>query len=246
MRLPYVNSALEELDLVLTGDERTAFFVRFSGGGSHLETSSRQSSDDDLPAPTVAPSIAGIDAAHIVRRITTSSDGLVLYFRAGSGEIYETSRSSMSGVFGSAARVYVDGMPLFAQLPKISADAQTLYWSGADTQLQAATRISSLDSFANGRIASLQALTDFAISADELTLYYSNFPYADVFISTRTSKNVPFDVGVPLANVSTSDSDVPLEVTADGCLLYLRSNRPGSDGANDYWLARRAQPVSSP
>jgi hypothetical protein len=41
--------------------------------------------------------------------------------------------------------------------------------------------------------------------------------------------------------VSTSNSDVPLSVTADGCLLYIRSNRPGTDGANDYWVARRSQ-----
>ena len=239
VRMANVNSAMEELDMILTSDELTAFFVRFTGSGATLQTASRASIDDDFPTPTVAPSIAAIESAYDVVRISVTSDGLVLYFRVGNGDVYAAYRPNASGAFTSASRVYADGAPIFAASPKISTDSMTLYWSGPDDKLRAATRTGAYDSFVNRRLASLHNMTDFAISADELTLYYSNFPYPDVFVSTRTSKNVPFDVGAPVSNVSTSNGDVPLSVTADGCLLYIRSDRPGSNGANDYWIARR-------
>jgi hypothetical protein len=240
-RVPNVNSAMEELDMVLTSDELTAFFVRFTGTGATLQTSSRASADSSFPAPAVAPSVAAIESAHDIFRISVTSDGLVLYLRTSDSNVYVASRPDASGMFTSATRILADGSSLFANSPKISADSMTLYWSSADDKLRAATRTGAYDTFVNRRAVSLHNMTDFAISADELTLYYSNFPNADIFVSTRTSKNVPFDVGAPVSNVSTSDGDVPLSVTADGCLLYIRSNRPGSDGANDYWVARRTQ-----
>jgi hypothetical protein len=240
-RLANVNSALEELDMVLTGDELTAFFVRSNGSELNLQTSSRPSAEDSFPTPTVSVSIVAIDTAYDATRLSVTSDGLALYFRAGNGDVFVASRQNTSAAFTSASRAYANGMAIYAHVPKISADSMTLYLSGPSQQLRAATRAGAHDSFIDQRFASTHEMTDFAISADELTLYYSNFPYPDVFVSTRASKNVPFGVGVPVSNVSTSDSDVPLDVTADGCLLYLRSNRPGSHGANDFWVTRRAQ-----
>ena len=240
-RVPNVSSAFEDLDMILTADELTAFFVRLDSTGLALQTSSRASTEDNFPTPTVAPSVAAIESAYDPTRISVSGDGLALYFRIGSGEVYAANRPSANVAFTSASRVVVDGSPIYAHLPKISTDSKTLYWTLPSSKLRTATRTGMYDILLNGREASLFDMTDFAISADELTLYYSNFPYLDVFVTTRASKNVPFDVGAPVSNVSTSDGDVPLSVTADGCLLYIRSNRPGSDGENDYWVARRSQ-----
>jgi hypothetical protein len=241
VRMANVNSAFEELEMILTNDELTAFFVRSSASGYALQSSSRASVEDNFPTPTIAPSVAAIESAYDVTRMSVTSDELVLYFRVSAGDVYTAYRPNASAVFTSASRVFADGSPLYAHIPKISTDSMTMYWSGPDDKLRAATRTGTIDAFVNGRVVSLHNMTDFTISADELTLYYSNFPYPDVFVSTRTSKNVPFDVGAPVSNVSTSNSDVPLSVTADGCLLYIRSNRPGTDGANDYWVARRSQ-----
>lgn len=240
-RLPNVSSALEDLDMVLTADELTAFFVRFDSTGLALQTSSRASAEDYFPTPTVAPSVAAIESAYDPIRISVSGDGLALYFRTSSSDVYAAYRPSPNVAFTSASRVIVDAAPIYVHLPKISVDSRTLYWTMPNSRLRAATRTGTYETFISGRDASIFEMTDFAISADELTLYYSNFPYPDVLVTTRTSKNVPFDVGAPVSNVSTSDGDIPLSVTSDGCLLYIRSNRPGSDGANDYWVARRSQ-----
>ncbi|HWO20681.1 MAG TPA: hypothetical protein VNO30_18065 [Kofleriaceae bacterium] len=240
-RVPNVSSSVEELDMALTADELTAFFVRFTGTGATLQTSSRSSADSNFPAPMIAPSIAAIESTYDVIRISVTADGLVLYFRVSDSTVYAASRPDASGTFTSATGVFADGSAMIATTPKISADSMTLYWSLPNDKLRAATRTGAYDTFVNRRVVSLHNMTDFAISTDELTLYYSNFPDADIFVSTRASKNVPFDVGAPVSNVSTSDGDVPLSVTADGCLLYIRSNRPGSAGANDYWIARRSQ-----
>lgn len=240
--VPNVNSLYEELAMSMTLDELTAFFVRHDGTSFVLEMSTRMSSHAEFPTPAATPTIAAIASyPGFEQRPSPTSDGLILYFMRDS-TVSAAHRPNTNEVFTSGTPVYVDGAPLTAAIsPKISSDSATLYWVLPSDKLRAASRSSTYDVFVSGRIMSTVNLTDFAISADELTLYYSDFPNADVFVSTRMSRDVPFGVGAPLANVSTTAPDVPMLVTADECLLYIRSSRTGSLGSNDFWVARRSQ-----
>lgn len=80
---------------------------------------------------------------------------------------------------------------------------------------------------------------NYAVSSDELTLYYSDVQANDILRATRISKEVPFQAGIPLANVNSTAQDMPVAVSDDDCVLYVRTSRPGGSGVTDIWAARR-------
>jgi hypothetical protein len=169
-----------------------------------------------------------------------TSDDLGIYYRRDSTWFF-SSRAAPSDAFSNEAPIYVSGTALSAHRAMISANSITLYWSGPSMPLRAATKGNAGNLFVSERAATIFELTDFAISADELILYYSNYPNPDIYRTTRTSKNVPFDVGLPVANVNTTGADVPMYVSPDDCLLYLRASATGSNLDNDIWVAGRAR-----
>jgi WD40-like Beta Propeller Repeat len=128
-------------------------------------------------------------------------DDLTLYLgsdRAGSPDLYMTTRSSPTGSFATP-------VPL--------------------TNVNGAT---------TGEIGPY-------LTGDGLTMYYAFTPagatFADLYVTTRTSKSVAFSAGTPVANVnSTSDEEDPY-VTPDGSALYFDSGRGGTQ--LDMYVATR-------
>lgn len=240
-RLASLSTQFEDLNIAVSYDELKAYVGRFTANSFNIATSERSSRESDFPAPTTSSDLTAIEAGPGDELyLYPTSDDLVVYYRDGS--YWSASyRLSPNEPFNVGSKVYVDGVQLFGHRAIISADTLTLYWAGPGAPLHAASHGGTNNIFVYQRVATTFELTDFAISSDQLTLYYSNYPYPDIFISTRESRDVPFDVGVPVANVNTTDSDVPMGVSADGCLLYIRSDRLGSDGRNDFWVARRGQ-----
>jgi hypothetical protein len=240
-RVPNVNAPFEDLSVALTYDQLRAYFVRSTGTmGLALLTSERSSAESDFPAPTTDPALSGVVAGPGNELyVYPSADDLVLYYRRESTWL-ASSRLTPNAPFGAEAQVYVNGVALQAHRAMISGSSVALYWSYASSPLRSATHNNNYN-FISDRTATLFELTDFAISADELTLYYSNYPAADVFRTIRASKNVPFDVGVPVANVNTTGADIPLYVSPDDCFLYLRAGATVSVQENDIWVARRGQ-----
>lgn len=239
-KMPNVNSQFEELSMAMRYDQLEAYFVRSTGTvGLVIVTSKRVSVESDFPAPTPDPALAALTAVPGDELyLYPTSDNFVLYFRRDS-TLFAAYRSEADGPFDAGITVYVNGTPLQPGRAMISADALTLYWSSVSVPLRAATHGGANNIFVNDRAATTFDLTDFAISADELTLYYSNYPNPDIFRTTRSSKGAPFSAGVPVANVSTTGPDIPLYVSPDDCFLYLRAGAVVSTQDNDIWFARR-------
>jgi hypothetical protein len=241
-RVPNVNSAFEELSVALTYDQLKVYVVRSTGTvGKVLLTSARSSVESDFPAPTTDPTLSAVVAGMGDELyLYPSSDDLVLYYRRDSGW-FVSSRLNLNNPFSVGTEVYVNGTRLNAGRVMISTNSASVYTSYTSSPLRAATRNGADHLFVNERLVTTFDLTDFAISADELTLYYSNYPNPDTYRTTRSSKNVPFDVGLPVANVNTTGPDIPLYVSPDDCLLYLRAGATVSTQENDIWIARRGQ-----
>ncbi|HWU88801.1 MAG TPA: hypothetical protein VN253_16155 [Kofleriaceae bacterium] len=238
MPMPNVNTQFEDLSVALTYDQLKAYIGHFTATGHVIVTSRRASVESDFPVPTSDPTLAAVTIGFDYKLyIYPTSDDLVVYYRQDI-TMFAASRLHPDDPFGSGTAVLVDGMQLQPARAMISADSLTLYWSGPSAPLRAAT-YGSANVFVNGRVATTFDLTDFAISADELTLYYSNYPNPDIFRTIRLSRNVPFDVGIPLANVNTIEADIPLYISPDDCFLYLRAPSVTSNQRNDFWIARR-------
>ena len=84
------------------------------------------------------------------------------------------------------------------------------------------------------------------LSADGLTLYFaSDRPggegSTDVWVTRRASHDSPWgppeNLGPP---INTSSIDGAPSLSPDGHVLFIHSNRPGTLGGNDIWVAHRS------
>ena len=87
-----------------------------------------------------------------------------------------------------------------------------------------------------------------SISPDGLSLYFaSNRPGGsgsqDIWVSTRASKDDPWDVPESLgAIVNAASFDWRPSISSDGLSLFFDSDRAGGSGGSDIWVARRETP----
>lgn len=85
-----------------------------------------------------------------------------------------------------------------------------------------------------------------ALSPDELSLYFvstraGGFGGADIWVARRASVASPWGNAVNLgATVNTTGLEAAPAVSIDGHLLFFSSDRPGGQGSNDIYVARRA------
>jgi hypothetical protein len=226
-------SSVAETDMALQSDELTAFVIR----DSKVEMSTRTSLDADFPLPTATG--LGLQAlqGHGADGISPADDGSTVYMtRSLQPDLVAVSyRPASSSPFSNPSLVSIE-----SSRARMSSDSMTLYWIDQSHVLYKSQRLDGTrDIFLMDVGASSFAMTDFAISADELVLYWALTPAADIFVSTRTAKYMPFGFGVPVENVNSSAEDVPLFVTRNGCELYFRSNRTS---VNSIWVARRPSP----
>jgi len=245
--VPNINTSNDETNFTLTRDELTGFVgyvVQPPVSTGQLLVTQRASLGDDFAAPSGALTTAINDATGTEYAPSSVADGLSLYFhRQTSADIaiIVASRADRSSAFPAGATVTAGGSGLVLALgAEISSDGSTLYWLDYnDFKLWSATRGATPSDFVGKTLASTFALGGTALSADELTLFYSNGNGDDVLSTTRASKQVAFEPGAIVPNINTAQQDKPVFLTRDGCVLYLSSNRPGGLGGTDIWQARR-------
>jgi Tol biopolymer transport system component len=188
-----------------------------------------------------------------------SDNGLELYFASGrpggygGQDIWLTTRDTKNDEWGtpvnlgpavnSSAREYG---------PSISSDGLELYfsrWGVGDIWLT--TRATTDDDWGNpvnlGPTVNSSADDCYpSISADGLALYFTStrpggVGGADIYVSTRATRNEPWGVPVNLgAIVNSSSGDGGPGISPDGLALFFSSNRPGGKGADDIWMTTRA------
>lgn len=84
-----------------------------------------------------------------------------------------------------------------------------------------------------------------ALSPDELSLYFvstraGGLGGADIWVSRRASLESPWGTPVNLgAGVNSAGLEAAPALSIDGHLLFFSSDRPGGQGSNDIYVARR-------
>lgn len=95
-------------------------------------------------------------------------------------------------------------------------------------------------------VNSAAAEMNAALSPDELSLYFvstraGGFGGADIWVSRRSALDRPWGTPVNLgAGVNTAGLEASPTLSIDGHLLFFSSDRPGGQGSNDIYVARRA------
>jgi Tol biopolymer transport system component len=90
-------------------------------------------------------------------------------------------------------------------------------------------------------LASTFSDRDPFISADDLRLYFSSERSGggDVYVASRTSKLQPFGIPVLATDLDSTSYDSRVSMTANDLMAVVSSDRIGSAGNTDLWLATR-------
>ncbi|MCX4242927.1 hypothetical protein [Paraliomyxa miuraensis] len=91
---------------------------------------------------------------------------------------------------------------------------------------------------------------DPTLTGDMLEIYFASTRNGsqDIFVSTRASVADPWDAPVPVDPLNSPSTETTPEVSIDGLVISLASNRPGAMGTDIYAAGRlsRADPWPTP
>jgi len=194
---------------------------------------------------------------------TISTDGLSLYFYStrlgGSGgdDMWLTMRATTEDPWGEPVNLgSTVNSPHHDRAPTIAADGLSLFFcskrpegfGSQDIWVTTRPTISHLWSEPvnlGPTVNSSSRDADPSISADGLTLYFASNRSGnnDFWITTRTTKDAEWGTPVHLdSNVNSSHTERQPTISADGCILFFASNRPGGFGEFDIWMTTRPTP----
>jgi len=196
-----------------------------------------------------------------------SADGLTLYFESsrtgglGYGDIWVTTRSSVSEPWGTPVNLTTVNSPYRDNFPSISPDGLTLYFSdyyyGPDHpggqgghDLWMSTRASRSDPWTTpvnmgAPPNSSENEVSPTVSGDGLTLIFASSRSGgsgdyDLWMSMRATVHDPWDPPVNLVpSVNTGSWDSEVGLSADGLALVFSSDRAGGSGSYDLWMTSR-------
>jgi hypothetical protein len=251
-RVPGLNSpGLSSLPR-FSSDELTAY--RGMDGGNNQEDIVMQSRPK-ASAPFGPPShLDGVSGATDEAHPSISSNGLTLYFDriAGTAQIYSSSRATLADSFVDAASLTtVNGIPgANNRAPYVSANGVVLVFQSDRGGPNQHVWESQVEGGSFGPAFSIAAVNSAqndeypTISADGLTLYFASdrangLGSIDIWVATRASTSSAFGTPTNASELNTPAHDYPAWLSADGCRMYLISDRDADAGAPQVWMAQR-------
>jgi RHS repeat-associated protein len=243
----------------LSPDGLTGFFSSPEQGADDIYVATRPTVASPFGLLTLVPNVdsSADDASPFL-----STDGLRLYFftrSSGASDLVMSSRGSLGSPFGAPQPIPNVNSAVSDEDPTLSEDEQTLIFASdrptGDRHLYKALKSSG--SFGTpqpiSEVNSDNADAQPVLSRDALGLYFRsnrsspvNDTDGDIWFAQRSSQTQPFGAPVDLTTLNWTGTDFPVALSADGCTLYLSSNREhGASNTNSYELYR-AQRQSVP
>ena len=190
-------------------------------------------------------------------------DGLALYFEhaeplsadgGGSPDLYVARRASTNGLFGAATLLAGIDTQAGESFPYV-APLGDLYFA-SDREGPATEYHLFVAPAKSGQLLAPVALANVSqpgavsnnpvVSKDGLTLYFASTRTAaeaqgdfDIWVAHRASLGDAFGAPENVVDLNTSSGDRPTWISSDGCRIYIVSDRPGTKGDLDIWLATR-------
>ncbi len=234
----------------ITGDGLALYFNSDRSGPSKIFVATRP--DRSTPFGTAVDLTELSSAAEGNPSVT--GDQLEIYFDSDRGAgyaIYSATRPDTASMWQNITRLAALYLTTDVDAAYITPDGLTLFYqsgTAGTTQgdLLVTTRATRTDTFAAG--TPVPGITGAyngtpALSADQLTLYFQSGMSTDelnLYQASRPDVTSPFGAAT-LVSVSISGSqDADPSITADGLELFFASDRQGSVGGADLYVATRA------
>lgn len=241
----------------LTGDELTLLYSSLRTDASaltQLYAATRSSTNAPFSVSALMASVS--DGSGNDSDPALSADGLTLYFQSdrggglGAGDIYVTTRTTLVTDFQTPSPV--DAVDTADDDTQPALDVDGSLWL-------ASTRAGGLGGYNLYRAASvgstfqspapvmeLNSASDEwspTLSADGLTIFFSsNRPGGagkyDIYTARRASTSAPFSAPTAVAELDTSENELPHWLSPDGCRLYLERSQ---GAAYEIYVATRPQ-----
>jgi hypothetical protein len=187
---------------------------------------------------------------------TITADRLELFFNSdrapgpGGGDIFVTTRASVSAPWGTPTVVPELSSTSGETTPKISSDGLTIYFAsdrlGAGYDLFVSTRASRTSAWSTpSAVVELNTAfreTGASMSPTELSLVLTSDRdgNTDSYLATRTSPTAAWSTPVAIAEANSPGYEADPCLTHQDRVLVFESDRPGSDGLGDLYIATRA------
>lgn len=243
MRVAELGSPNLDFTVGLSEGDLVATFVsnRLRDAGAFYDVLSAKRASVASPAP-VAELATESNVA-----VTVSSDGRTMVLERGAPpRLYVSERATTSAAWATpqawAESADGDTMPFLVH------DALALYF----VRQGAIHRAARTGPGAYGPASPIAWVTAPgepirpAVTADELTLYLGDRPAMgtpfDVFVARRASKSAPWGAPVRVDELASTVADWPSWISADGCEIYVSSNRTQNDAGtpdHEFWTATR-------
>jgi len=252
-----LNTAEDEGSARLSPDEKTIYFDAARAavdpsGHYHLYTATRSSLAADFGTPVeIAPTTvndAGVDTYSPV----TTDDGLTLFFERvdnGTSHLYLTKRPAGGSAASFAAPTELVGVNggSYNANPFVRGTGAELWLAQATGTGSVAVFVASgtPPTFTPTAVPEVDAPpgtdTEYpVITSDRKTLFTARgTAKLDIYVAVRADPLLAFGTPTLLPNVNVASfSQHPTWVSADGCRLYLASDRPGMGGQDIYVASR--------
>jgi Tol biopolymer transport system component len=257
--VPGLNTASNDEGLSLSPDGLVAYFSsdRPGGAGGFDIWMATRASTSDAFGSIVA--VGGVNSASNEREPRISRDGLRLFFSSdqvttNGSDIVVATRATALATFGTAAALANINSTSAEYEAFLTGDEQTIYFESNRTgglgsfDLYMATVGAGGNFGTPQNVAALNSAgsdTSAVLTPDGLTVYFASTRSAatmyDVYVAHRSTLNDGFGTPAAVAELNSDSFDWPMELSADGCTIYIGTNRTGGMGAYDIYSARRGQ-----
>jgi hypothetical protein len=262
--VPELSSIARDLSARLSADELTAYVTseRAGGvGGRDIWVNKRAS----VSAPFGASALlTELDTPLQEDYASIAFDGLSLYFEhadpaaadggGGTPDLYVARRGATSFPFPAATPVGAVNTQAGESFPYIAPLGQLYFASdregpaGEYHLFVAPSKGATFDTpVALTSLNEPGALsTSPVVSKDGLTIYFASTRTGatsqgdyDIWVAHRAALGDSFGAPANVAELNTASGDRPTWISSDGCRILIVSDRPGTIGDLDIWLATR-------
>ena len=247
-----INSAAKDIQAMLA-DDLTLYLTSDRGGNTDLYTATRTSAASAFGTPAV---LAGFNTTATETSPYLTADQLTMVYAlapmgVANADLYVATRASKTVGFSAGAALTALNSAEDDSDPVVTADGALLYFASSRAGTGGYDLYVSVR--AGATYGAPQLVTELdtnvydahpRVTADGLTIYYSSMRTdggalagTDVWTAKRASTGVAFGTPTRVAELSTASNESPTFVAADGCSIFLQTDRAGGTGGQDIWEA---------
>lgn len=253
--VPGISTAEDEGSVRFSEDELTLLFdARRGTTDFNVYVATRTSVNAQFGAPVAIAGVSTLVDDEYAPSFTTN--GLTVFYERqtkldGISRILRAKRASAGAAFPTGELLNINSN-VYTANPFVRGDGTELWYvsvvtAGGPVEIFRGAALPD-----GGFAATSQAPLNISLgqfdptpAKDGLTIYFASdkavpgLAGLNIWMAKRATATAAFGAPTLVPNVNTASNETPTWVSADGCRLYLSTDRPGGPGKQDVYVAMR-------